>query len=434
MNTIPVMMTVPTAASNNQPAMKNELDLPVDSPFSQLLGGLLASQGNELAPTPSVNSPVPLLLDRLLEGQGSAGVNQANKDVPSIISELVAQLEMAGVVPSEEMMESPKAGDLLALLPSDWQQNFLEGASTEQEHPQELMADWSDLEKVLFVLLAFVKQEQQEHQATGREHQAIGGSPAGNEKLFTQLQQVLTKMFPNLQLSLRPQHAALLEDVVKHIESRLQANPKAQENGQSFLSLLTAKASSKLALPNAVISPSSTEGSTQGLNISQTGQELGQSLSRAEQATIHLGDKLPKEVQQQQFLRQFQLILHRGALTQNQQGMNSFSIKLYPEHLGRLDIQLTQIEGTIIARILTGSASTRELIEAQLAQLRQAFAQQQIPVERIEVTQQYVGEGKDDQPSQQGEQDVDQQSDETDQEETPLFQDLLNELTFNEQV
>lgn len=430
MQMIPVINTTQTTTSSNQSAANKGLVHSVNSPFAQLLAGLIGGQNNESASTQVENSQIlPLLAD--LQSKQDVEMElvlQGSEGEASSLSILLAQMEEVGIVFSEEMMESSEGTRLLEMLPVNWQQDLLELVSTESENSSDMMADWSELQQVLAILLATTHQNQQ----------GISLPLAEREKFMNQLQQLVERMFPNMPHSALGQQASdILEDVTQYIKSRLQANPNAQTNDQAFTNLLTNKANTSLPLPNIFASGALSEGSTQGLNISQTGQELGQNMSRVEQAAIHIGDKLPKEVQQQQFLRQFQMILQRGALTQNQQGMSSLSIKLYPEHLGRLDIQLTQVEGAIIARILTGSASTRELMEAQLSQLRQAFAQQQIQVDRIEITQQqqqYVGDENGRQSSQQDTNDQKEQRDETDQEEVTLFQDVLNKLTFNEQV
>ncbi|TWI55162.1 flagellar hook-length control protein FliK [Halalkalibacter nanhaiisediminis] len=430
MQMISVINATPTTTSSNRSAANNGLVHSVNSPFAQLLGGLIGGQNNESASTQVENSQILPLLADLQSNQDVEMelILQGSEGEASSLSILLAQMEEMGIVFNEEMMESSEGTRLLEMLPVNWQQDLLELVSTESENSSDMMADWSELQQVLAILLATTQQNQQ----------GISLPLAEREKFMNQLQQLVVRMFPNMSHSALDQQASdIFEDVTQYIKSRLQANPNAQTNDQAFTNLLTNKASTSLPLPNIFASGALSEGPTQGLNISQTGQELGQNMSRVEQAAIHIGDKLPKEVQQQQFLKQFQMILQRGALTQNQQGMSSLSIKLYPEHLGRLDIQLTQVEGAIIARILTGSASTRELMEAQLSQLRQAFAQQQIQVDRIEITQQqqqYVGDENNRQSSQQDTNDQKEQRDETEQEEVTLFQDVLNELTFNEQV
>ncbi|MEB1810091.1 MAG: flagellar hook-length control protein FliK [Bacillaceae bacterium] len=174
-----------------------------------------------------------------------------------------------------------------------------------------------------------------------------------------------------------------------------------------------------------------TEGQ-QGININTDAQNM----SRVQQLVIHIGEQPTKEAEQRQFVRQFQEILGRGVLKNLNNG-SQLSIKLFPQHLGRLDIQLSQINGVITARILASTSTARELIESQIQQLRQAFSQQQLNVERIEVTQQHqqsAGNLNKDGQGRQAERDQDEQQSEDNEKENESFSQLLEEITINKKV
>ena len=68
-------------------------------------------------------------------------------------------------------------------------------------------------------------------------------------------------------------------------------------------------------------------------------------------------------------------------------GTNRLLIKLYPEHLGQVRIELLQVNGIMTARILASTALGKEMLDSQLNQLRNAFLQQNLQVERIDVSQ-----------------------------------------------
>lgn len=68
-------------------------------------------------------------------------------------------------------------------------------------------------------------------------------------------------------------------------------------------------------------------------------------------------------------------------------GAQRISIQLYPEHLGQVRVELTQQNGILTARILASTAQGKEMLESQLHQLRQAFVQQNIQVERIDISE-----------------------------------------------
>jgi flagellar hook-length control protein FliK len=68
-------------------------------------------------------------------------------------------------------------------------------------------------------------------------------------------------------------------------------------------------------------------------------------------------------------------------------GTNRLLVKLYPEHLGQVRIELLQINGVMTARILASTALGKEMLDSQLHQLRSAFLQQNLQVERIDISQ-----------------------------------------------
>ncbi|MDW0109227.1 flagellar hook-length control protein FliK [Sporosarcina aquimarina] len=68
-------------------------------------------------------------------------------------------------------------------------------------------------------------------------------------------------------------------------------------------------------------------------------------------------------------------------------GTNRLLIKLNPEQLGQIRIELIQMNGVMTARILASTSLGKEMLDSQLHQLRQSFAQQNIQVDRIDVTQ-----------------------------------------------
>jgi flagellar hook-length control protein FliK len=62
-------------------------------------------------------------------------------------------------------------------------------------------------------------------------------------------------------------------------------------------------------------------------------------------------------------------------------------VNIFPEHLGHLDIRLTEINGRISAQIFTGSMATKEALDMQVNHMRQTLLQQGIIIDKIEITQ-----------------------------------------------
>lgn len=113
-----------------------------------------------------------------------------------------------------------------------------------------------------------------------------------------------------------------------------------------------------------------------------------QQLSRPEQLTL-VASQSGKPVSAEQLIEQFQSIISKSQFLKNG-GTQKLFIKLNPEHLGALRVELIQKDSTIIARILTSTSTAKEMMESHLNGLKQAFSSQNIQVEKIEIAQQFT--------------------------------------------
>ncbi|MFD4815231.1 flagellar hook-length control protein FliK [Peribacillus butanolivorans] len=93
-------------------------------------------------------------------------------------------------------------------------------------------------------------------------------------------------------------------------------------------------------------------------------------------------------VNQEEFVKQFESILSKANFT-GANGVNKLLIKLNPEHLGSLRIELIQKDGMMTAKILATSAQAKDMLEKQIHGLKHAFNGQNIQIEKIEVSQAY---------------------------------------------
>ncbi|GKV67801.1 hypothetical protein NCCP2716_02990 [Sporosarcina sp. NCCP-2716] len=114
-------------------------------------------------------------------------------------------------------------------------------------------------------------------------------------------------------------------------------------------------------------------------------------------------------------------------------GTNRLLVKLYPEHLGQVRIELVQVNGVMTARILASTALGKEMLDSQLHQLRQSFSQQNIQVDRIDVTQAVQDPSRNERNQQFSQQQFkgnEEQSEHSDseQEEQQTFQEFLVDL------
>gem|GEM_PF-4040027 len=114
--------------------------------------------------------------------------------------------------------------------------------------------------------------------------------------------------------------------------------------------------------------------------------------------------------------------------------MQKLSIRLAPDHLGSIRIEITQNEGNMIARIITTTAEAKETLDKQLTSLKHGFAAQNLQVDKLDiiVSSQPQEKLQKEQQQQQGQQQSPSQRDKNDADEdenkqkTSFFEELLN--------
>ncbi|MFZ3587919.1 flagellar hook-length control protein FliK [Bacillus sp. DJP31] len=118
--------------------------------------------------------------------------------------------------------------------------------------------------------------------------------------------------------------------------------------------------------------------------VAFSGVENQSPLSRVQQFTLFVDQSGSKAVNQEQFIKEFQNLLSRSSF-QNANGGMKLLIKLYPEQLGQLRIEILQQQGVVTARLVATTAAAKEMLESQLQGLKNAFASQNIQVEKLEI-------------------------------------------------
>lgn len=162
-----------------------------------------------------------------------------------------------------------------------------------------------------------------------------------------------------------------------------------------------------------------------------------QHMSKIEQFTIHV-NKETKPVDYQQFIKDFSNIIGKSQLLKGD-GTNKLLIKLYPEHLGSLRIEILQDKGMLTAKMFASTGSAKELLDSQLHQLKTAFTQQNIQVDKIDVIYgeaeaQRFDRGGNESGKQAFEQEQPKQTNELEDDNNIHFSDLLQESLLEEKI
>jgi flagellar hook-length control protein FliK len=168
-------------------------------------------------------------------------------------------------------------------------------------------------------------------------------------------------------------------------------------------------------------------------NNKLNGQILSfQQMDKPYQLTLTQSSQSGKQVSADQLIQQFETILSKSQLL-NFGGNQKLFIKLYPEHLGALRVELIQKDATLMAKFMTTTAHAKEILESQIQSLKQAFSSQNIQIERIEVSQQlnqqerYFNRDSQQQQEQRQQEEADEQKQQKDQSFTISFEEeLLN--------
>lgn len=148
---------------------------------------------------------------------------------------------------------------------------------------------------------------------------------------------------------------------------------------------------------------------------------------------------LPAErsAQSEALAKEIQNLINRSQLSNNQ-GTMRLVLKLFPENLGQIRIEVMQKDGVMQARLLATTSTGKELLDSNLHQLKTAFAAQNIQMERLDIAQSLQdAERSKDQNffnnffRQQQEEPEEQKKEE---EEQQSFEEFLAEQVFNEEV
>ncbi|WP_409305426.1 flagellar hook-length control protein FliK [Peribacillus sp. SCS-155] len=108
-------------------------------------------------------------------------------------------------------------------------------------------------------------------------------------------------------------------------------------------------------------------------------------MSKLEQLVLTL-EKNGQPVNQEQFIQAFEKILSKAQFS-NSNGIQKLFLKLAPEHLGSLRIEIIQKDSLLTAKIVAVSAQAKEMLESNLQGLKHAFSGQHIHIEKIEISQ-----------------------------------------------
>lgn len=123
----------------------------------------------------------------------------------------------------------------------------------------------------------------------------------------------------------------------------------------------------------------------QEVDTTQSSTPLHQQLATPTK-TVSITLPAERPAQSEALLKEIQNLINRSQMS-NSQGTMRLMLKLYPENLGSIRIEIMQKDGVLTARLLATTSAGKQLLDSNLHQLKSAFVAQNIQMERIDVAQ-----------------------------------------------
>lgn len=246
------------------------------------------------------------------------------------------------------------------------------------------------------------------------------------ETVITKLEQIINNE--------RPNQNTVLENAFNKVLSQQQ---KVLDQGMSDNKLI-AKPRMPQPLQNQMIT---SQTQVQELGNQFVDQSIStnpvhmQQVSKIEQFVLQVNQD-SKPVNYEQFVKDFTNILGKSQFFKGD-GTNKLLIKLYPEHLGSLRIEILQDKGALTARMIATTSAAKDILDSQLHQLKHAFTQQNIQVDKLDVVfgeteAQKFDQGEAEQQSFHDEQEKNKQNKED--KSKVQFSEVLNDSLIEEKI
>ncbi|WP_391208661.1 flagellar hook-length control protein FliK [Psychrobacillus sp. L4] len=181
-----------------------------------------------------------------------------------------------------------------------------------------------------------------------------------------------------------------------------------------------------------VTSPTETVTETKEVTTNVQGQTSTIVQAKVENVSITLPTEKP--AQSEEFMKELQKVMNRVQFGQAG-GANRLVVKLYPEHLGTIRIELIQKDGMLTTKMLASTALGKEMLDTHSNQLKQGLVNQNIQLDKLEITQALQDSSRQERNQtfqesfrQQQQQQEHKENSKDDTEEPSTFGDLLKEM------
>ncbi|MFV5315963.1 flagellar hook-length control protein FliK [Priestia megaterium] len=135
----------------------------------------------------------------------------------------------------------------------------------------------------------------------------------------------------------------------------------------------------------SIDSESSFTAKTAGVMLANNPSAFGAGeMLKIQEFSIDLGQANSDHQQSDNLVNELQKVWSKASIS-TEEGASKLSIKLFPNQLGTISIEVLQQDNEKIAQVVVTSAKTKELLDASLFSLRQALASQHVSVDQVDV-------------------------------------------------
>lgn len=267
--------------------------------------------------------------------------------------------------------------------------------------------------------------------------------------LLMKLAKVIELSVPYQQVqTIDPKQLSLFKETLGHWQdalSQLQTNEATKGttdkggrliNNQSYLQDLYTRSIQSTTVKQSLTNNSNEQTSTADTLLQGSSTVTIGDLQQVDKGKFSLTlERNGQAISSEEFVKNVENILQKATLT-SANGMKKLLIRLTPEHLGTMRIELTEKDGVMVAKIMAMTSRGKELLDSQLHGLKHALTAQGIQMDKIEIQQQssqlFDEKAFEEQPKEEQQQET--PFSELEEEEEILFQDQLETAMINEKV
>ncbi|WP_244520464.1 flagellar hook-length control protein FliK [Fictibacillus solisalsi] len=350
--------------------------------------------------------------------QAESPFGTISEELKSLIEGWVGYLKEEGQSQEDVLDNIPEVKSLLQHLPAEWVSEITNLVQNVQL-PVSLKRERSSPSAQLitaFILLEVVEGKYSTSTATKATDDVISGIHKGIKQLFP---------------FLKEQHHFSVNMLAEQLEQRLtgqEAKPGAPLNGKPFLEPFIAK-NQKNIIPAMSQKISETDGQK---HTNRPVSFMGQSgfVPVLKQFELHVQPEIKGE-STNTFVQEIEKIILAGKFSARTNGVAKLNIRLTPEHLGTLNIELISKNGELSAKIMTSSLGAKEMMESHIHLLKSNLSSSQILLDRVVILDQSPEQGFTQQGSNSGQQQdrgrPPMQERRTEEEFDDLLQDMVRE-------